>query len=82
MDFEVISHYGSLETDRGIFVYQEAGPECAAYAMDAVYARDQPDFHFHVPDRDHYPAAKTFRFQKTLGGGRLAVKEQPVARSS
>jgi hypothetical protein len=67
VDFGVILPYGNLATDRGVFFYQEAGPQCAEYAMDAVYAWDQPDIHLHVSGGDHYPAAQAFCFQTTLG---------------
>ena len=58
--------YGRLETVSRIFLHQEAGSECAEYAMDAVYAWDQPDFDLYVSGGDHSPAAEAIRFQKTL----------------
>src|ERR1700744_4562149 len=43
--------------------------------MDAVYAWDQPDFHFYVPAGDHPPSAKALRFQTSLRGAK--VPEEP-----
>ena len=60
-------NYGNLETDRGVLLYQEAGSECAEYPVDAVYAWDQPDLHFHVPCGPPLFDPALFCFQETLG---------------
>jgi hypothetical protein len=67
-------HYGNLETDRGVLLYQEAGSECAEYPVDAVYAWDQPDLHFYVPRGDHFSDPADFCFQETLGVPRRAAE--------
>jgi hypothetical protein len=61
-----IIFYGSLEAIGGVLLSQETGSECAEHAMDAVYAWDQPNIHFYVPDGHHYSLAKVIRFQTSL----------------
>ena len=68
-----MDRYGSLETGRGVSLYQEEGSECAAFAMDAVYAWDQQDIDIYVFVRVDRPDHPADIFQTTLVGAEAGV---------